>query len=95
MKRAEIITLFTLFASVFVLVGVLRYLNLYEGMELYEGLEPGEEEEEKPEGEAPNPEPPMLEGLDVPAAPPSAPASGGPAPAAAGAAGSVLKFSAF
>ena len=89
MKRAEIITLFTLFASVFVLVGVLRYLNLYEGME-------GGEEEEKKEEEV---EPQMVEGLDVPAAPPSPPASSptltaGPTPAAE-ASGSVLKFSAF
>ena len=88
MKRAEIITLFTLFASVFVLVGVLRYLNLYEGMEA------GEEEEKKEEVE-----PQMVEGLDVPAAPPSPPASSptltaGPTPAAE-ASGSVLKFSAF
>ncbi len=89
MKRAEIITLFTLFASVFVLVGVLRYLNLYEGMESGE-----EEKKVEAEAEAPAPEPPMLEGLDAPAAPPSPPAAG-PAPAAAGDSGSVLKFSTF
>ena len=87
MKRAEIITLFTLFASVFVLVGVLRYLNLYEGMEA------GEEEKKE------EVEPHMVEGLDVPAAPPSPPASSptltaGPTPAAE-ASGSVLKFSTF
>ena len=81
MKRTEIITLFVLFVSVFVLVGVLRYLNLYEGLQ-------DEEEEEEQEG--------MDAGPPTPPTPPSGggppPTSGGgPAPADA----SVTKFSAF
>ena len=82
MKRTEIITLFVLFVSVFVLVGVLRYLNLYEGME------PGDNDEEE-QGDT-------FAG-DV--SPPSPPSGGGPPPTSGGgpvpADASVTKFSAF
>lgn len=85
MKRSEIITLFTLFASVFIMVGVLRYLNLYEGL-----TENGEEEEEADSfesgGDAPQ--------VTPPSDPPSAPSSG-PVPATAGGDSSVLKFTNF
>ena len=81
MKRTEIITLFVLFASVFVLVGVLRYLNLYEGLQ--------DEDEEEAQGDT-------FAGDVTPPTPPSGggppPTSGGgPVPADA----SVTKFSAF
>ena len=51
MKHKEIVTLLILFGSVFVMVGILRYLDLYEGLEaapedeepfesrMYEGME--------------------------------------------------------
>ncbi len=52
MKHREILNILILVASAFLLVAVLSYFNLYEGMEpgLYEGLE-GEEEQEGLEGE--------------------------------------------
>ena len=48
MKQREIMNILILVGSAFLLVAVLSYFNLYEGMEtgLYEGLE----EEEKVEG---------------------------------------------
>jgi hypothetical protein len=85
MKRTEIITLFVLFASVFVLVGVLRYLNLYEGMD------PVENDDDEPEG--------MGAGPSTPTDPPTPPSGGGPGPTSGGgpvpADASVTKFSAF
>ena len=57
MKQREILNILILVGSAFLLVAVLSYFNLYEGMEpgLYEGLEEEEkkeglEEEEKKEG---------------------------------------------
>ena len=49
MKHREILNILILVASAFLLVAVLSYFNLYEGMEpgLYEGLEEKEEEEER------------------------------------------------
>ena len=43
MKHREILNILILVASAFLLVAVLSYFNLYEGMEtgLYEGMEPG------------------------------------------------------
>ena len=43
MKHREIFNILILVASAFLLVAVLSYFNLYEGMEtgLYEGMEPG------------------------------------------------------
>jgi hypothetical protein len=60
MKHREILNILILVASAFLLVAVLSYFNLYEGMEtgLYEGMEPGlyegldgEEEQEGMDGE--------------------------------------------
>jgi hypothetical protein len=55
MKHREILNILILVASAFLLVAVLSYFNLYEGMEpgLYEGLEEQEEEKE-----------PKMEGMD-------------------------------
>jgi len=100
MKHREILNILILVASAFLLVAVLSYFNLYEGMEtgFYEGMEPGlyegldeQEGEPKKEGLEPEEEPkkedPKKEGLDN-----MPPATG---PAAATGPETVLKFSTF
>ena len=89
MKQREILNILILVGSAFLLVAVLSYFNLYEGMEpgLYEGLEEeekkeGMEDEEKREGM----EEEKKEEFNVP--PPSG-------PVAAVGASTVLKYSNF
>lgn len=89
MKHREILNILILVASAFLLVAVLSYFNLYEGMEpgLYEGLEEKEEEEEpKMEGMEDEDE----EGMENMPQPPAV----GPVAAATGPE-TVLKFSNF
>ncbi len=90
MKHREILNILILVASAFLLVAVLSYFNLYEGMEpgLYEGLEEQEEEEE-PKMEGMEQEDEDEEGMDNM---PQAPDVG---PAAATGPETVLKFSTF
>jgi hypothetical protein len=92
MKHRAILNILILVASAFLLVAVLSYFNLYEGMDhgLYEGLEEGKEkepkmEELKMEGMEDDDE----EGMDNM---PQPPATG---PVAAAGAETVLKFSTF
>jgi hypothetical protein len=103
MKHREILNILILVASAFLLVAVLSYFNLYEGMEtgfyegmetgFYEGMEPGlyeglDEQEGEPKKEGLEPEEePKKEGLDN-----MPPATG---PAAATGPETVLKFSIF
>ena len=95
MKQREIMNILILVASAFLLVAVLSYFNLYEGMEpgLYEGLDGGEPVEvevtqEGLEGEAPKEEEEQKaqEGLVV------SPTQG---VAPSGGASQVLKYSSF
>ena len=84
MKQKEIVTMLILFGSVFALVGVLRYLQLYEGME---GMDDKKKEEE---------EPTIQEGLGEIPPPPAPPSTSGPVPSATGGGKTeVLKFSTF
>ena len=87
MKHREILNILILVASAFLLVAVLSYFNLYEGMDhgIYEGLEEKEEKEPKMEGMEDDDE----EGMDNM---PQPPATG---PVAAAGAETVLKFSTF
>ena len=95
MKHREILNILILVGSAFLLVAVLSYFNLYEGMEheLYEGLDEKEglEEEEGMEPKEPKePKEPVMDGFDnMPHAPD--PAAPGAAPGAA----TVLKFATF
>ena len=90
MKHREILNILILVASAFLLVAVLSYFNLYEGMEpgLYEGLEEQEEEEPKMEGMEQEDE--DEEGMENMPQPPTV----GPVAADTGAE-TVLKFSNF
>ena len=84
MKHREILNILILVGSAFLLVAVLSYFNLYEGMEheLYEGLDEKEGLEEDEE-----PKEPVMDGFDT------MPPTTGP-DAALGAA-TVLKFATF
>jgi hypothetical protein len=87
MKHREILNILILVASAFLLVAVLSYFNLYEGMDhgLYEGLDEQEEEKE-PKMEGMDDEDEGMENMPQP------PAVG---PVAAAGAETVLKFSTF
>ena len=84
MKHREILNILILVGSAFLLVAVLSYFNLYEGMEheLYEGLDEKEGLEEDEE-----PKEPVMDGFDT-----MPPTTG---PDAAPGAATVLKFATF
>ncbi len=89
MKHREILNILILVASAFLLVAVLSYFNLYEGMDhgLYEGLEEQEEKENEPKMEGMDDE--EEEGMENMPQPPAV------GPVAAAGAETVLKFSTF
>ena len=90
MKHREIMNILILVGSAFLLVAILSYFNLYEGMEygVYEGLDEKEGLEEEEE--------PVMDGFDnMPPAPDAAAAAGATTPAAAAGAATVLKFATF
>lgn len=66
MKQREIMNILILVGSAFLLVAVLSYFNLYEGMEpgLYEGLDGEEEKVEGMDGEEEGMEEREQEGMD-------------------------------